>query len=85
MTECSDSRLVPFEIGPPERRRGADRRSGHDRRIVDLLRETGRPEHEHRCAVNRRSGRDRRQDERPADAATEVILPSEIVTPWQIA
>ena len=85
MTERSYSRLVPFEIDPPERRCRADRRSSHDRRVVDLLRETGRPEHERRSRIDRRSGRDRRQDVRLPDIAPEVTLPSEIFTPWQIA
>jgi len=79
--------LISFEPDRTEdhrQRRGADRRSGGDRRTVDLLRETGRPEHDRRRA-DRRSGQDRRRDVPTRDVSPEVLLPSEFVTPWQMA
>jgi hypothetical protein len=77
-------------VRPLERRRGGDRRSGRDRRTVDLWRETGRPGFDLRTSEDRRSGEDRRTEARPrrdegeAHPAPEIVRP-EIVTPWQIA
>ena len=79
--------LTFFETDSPEmgqERRRTDRRGGHDRRTVDLLRETGRPEHDRRRGADRRSGRDRRQGVPGPDRATEVVLPTEIFMPWQM-
>lgn len=86
MTDEQLSGLATFENGPPERRhadrRRADRRSGSDRRTVDLLRETGRPEHERRHRTERRSGWDRRQDARRPEP--DPPSPAEIFMPWQL-
>jgi hypothetical protein len=80
--------VATFETDSPERRRSdrrrTDRRSGDDRRTVDLLRETGHPEHERRCGTDRRSGRDRRQHERRPDHKPDSPLTAEIFTPWQM-
>lgn len=82
MTDQRLSGLVIVEAELPDRRRadrrGDDRRSGPDRRTVDLLRETGRPEHE------RRSGRDRRRDVRRPDIDGGTAPPPEIFMPWQL-
>lgn len=88
MTDQGLSAVAIVEAELSERRhadrRGGDRRSGSDRRTVDLLRETGRPEHERRCGTERRSGRDRRQDVRRPDIDGGTVPPSEIFMPWQL-
>ena len=88
MTDQWLAGVVTYETDPPERRhadrRGADRRSGSDRRTVDLLRETGRLEHECRRGTERRSGQDRRQAVRRPARPPDVELPAEIFMPWQM-
>ena len=83
MTDDRLSGVATIESDPRERR-VADRRSGGDRRTVDLLRETGRPEHERRRGTDRRSGRDRREYERRREFKPEIALPAEIFMPWQM-
>jgi hypothetical protein len=90
MTDERLSGVATFESDPPERRhadrRNADRRRGDggDRRTVDLLRETGRPEHERRSGTDRRSGRDRRREERRPELKPDTALSAEIFMPWQM-
>lgn len=87
MTNQRMSGVATFETDSPERRhadrRRGDRRCGSDRRNVDLLRETGRPEHERRLGTERRSGEDRRQEVRRPDLKPDAA-PAEIFMPWQM-
>jgi hypothetical protein len=88
VTDQHLSGLATFETELPGRRRAersrADRRRDSDRRTVDLLRETGHPEHERRRGTERRSGRDRRRDVRRPDLERDTALPAEIFMPWQL-
>jgi hypothetical protein len=79
MADVTLSLVVPSEAAAQERRPGVDRRSGQDRRIVNLWRETGRLGLELRTGADRRSGADRRGDRRHRSRKA-----MEFVTPWQI-
>ncbi len=66
------------------RRSARDRRSGTDRRVVDLWRQLGRPGFDLRTGADRRSGRECRHDEPVAGAGPGGPWRPEVVMPWQI-
>jgi hypothetical protein len=79
MADVTMSLPVRLEAVPRERRSCAGRRTGQDRRTVNLWRETGRFGLELRTGTDRRSGGDRRGDRRHRSPNA-----MDFVTPWQI-
>jgi hypothetical protein len=85
MSRTGVSTLSQRDDPPVERRSGADRRSGQDRRAVDVLTQMGRPGFELRTGVERRSGRDRRRtDALEGTEGIDVPMP-DVVLAWHIA